>query len=80
MLDKNNKILLDDISESVYGNYLYTKDIPPVDLLIRTSGEQRISNYMLWQLAYTEFIFTPTYWPDFNREELFKCFDNLIFI
>ena len=49
---------------------LYTKSIPDPDLLIRTSGEQRISNYLLWQLAYTELYFTKTLWPDFNKDEL----------
>ena len=73
---KDGKISLEEINEQKFENYLYTKDIPPVDLLIRTSGEQRLSNYLLWQLAYAEFIFTPTYWPDFNKEELFKCFDE----
>ena len=73
---KDGKISLEEINEEKFENYLYTKDIPPVDLLIRTSGEQRLSNYLLWQLAYAEFIFTPTYWPDFNKEELFKCFDE----
>ena len=73
---KIGKISLKDITEDKFENYLYTKDIPPVDLLIRTSGEQRLSNYLLWQLAYAEFIFTPTYWPDFTKEELFKCFEE----
>ena len=52
---------------------LDTKDIPDPDLLIRTSGEQRLSNYLPWQLAYTEFYFTDVFWPDFNREELIKA-------
>ena len=52
-----------------FGRYLVTADIPDPDLLIRTSGEQRISNYLLWQCAYTEFLFTPTLWPDFRKEE-----------
>ncbi|MFA6755747.1 MAG: isoprenyl transferase [Bacilli bacterium] len=70
---KNNKISLDDINEETYKNYLYTKDLPEIDLLIRTSGEQRLSNFMLYQLSYSEFIFTPTYFPDFHKEELIDC-------
>ena len=59
-----------DISIETFGNTLYTAGIPAPDLLIRTSGEERISNFLLWQLAYTEFYFTPTLWPDFNEKEL----------
>ena len=61
---------VEDIDVKLFSDMLYTKDIPDPDLLIRTSGEQRLSNYLLWQLAYTEFYFTPTFWPDFNRNEL----------
>ncbi|MCK5368129.1 MAG: undecaprenyl diphosphate synthase family protein, partial [Cyclobacteriaceae bacterium] len=53
-----------------------TKDLPQLDLLIRTSGELRISNYLLWQLAYSELYFTKKLWPEFNRKELFKALDN----
>ena len=63
----------EDITESVFASYLDTADIPDPDLLIRTSGEQRLSNYLLWQLAYTEFYFTDVMWPDFNKEELAKA-------
>lgn len=62
-----------DITEGVVGSYLDTHGIPDPDLLIRTCGEQRISNFLLWQLAYTEFYITPVAWPDFNREELVKA-------
>ena len=55
---------------------LYTKGLPPLDLLIRTSGELRISNYLLWQLAYSELYFTKKLWPEFNRKELFKALNN----
>ena len=58
-----------DIDESRLQHYLYTADLPDPDLLIRTSGETRISNFLLWQLAYTELYFTPTLWPDFRRRE-----------
>ena len=61
---------IEDINEQVFENNLYTKNIPPVDLLIRTSGEIRISNFLLWQLAYTEFIFIDKYWPDFNENDI----------
>ena len=59
-----------DIDVETFGGALYTAGIPAPDLLIRTSGEERISNFLLWQLAYTEFYFTPTLWPDFNEKEL----------
>ena len=67
---------IDSLSEEDFEQYLYTKDLPPVDLLIRTSGEQRTSNYLPWQLAYSEFIFTKTPWPDFTKEEFRKCIDE----
>jgi len=63
----------EDISEDTICNYLTTRDLPDPDLLIRTGGEQRISNFLLWQSAYAEFYFTETYWPDFNDEELYKA-------
>lgn len=66
----------DDISEPVFQNYLDTAGIPDPDLLIRTSGEQRISNYLLWQLAYTELYFTNVPWPDFTKEELVKAIED----
>ncbi len=67
---KENKIETEKISTDTFSSYLYTADIPDPDILIRTSGEQRISNYLLWQLAYTELFFTDTLWPDFSKEEL----------
>lgn len=70
---KENKTQIDDIDEDVFEQYLDTHDIPDPDLLIRTSGEQRLSNYLLWQLAYTEFYFTDVLWPDFNKKELQKA-------
>ena len=73
---KDGKIQLDDITEDLFENYLYTTGLPPVDLLIRTSGELRTSNYMPWQLAYAEFIFPTTPWPDFTKEEFRKCIDE----
>ena len=65
-----------ELSEEAFANYLMTKDMHEVDLMIRTSGEERISNFLIWQLAYAEFIFTPVAWPDFNEEELSKCIDE----
>ncbi|MBQ3546767.1 MAG: isoprenyl transferase [Lachnospiraceae bacterium] len=66
----------EDINEEIIGNYLDTKGIPDPDLLIRTSGEERLSNFLLWQLAYTEFYFTDVLWPDFNKEELIKAVEK----
>ena len=67
------KLALEDISVSVFSSYLDTAELPDPDLLIRTSGEQRLSNYLLWQLAYSEFYFTQVPWPDFTKEELEKA-------
>jgi undecaprenyl diphosphate synthase len=64
------RIATDDITPEIFSRYLFTGDMPDPDLLIRTSGELRISNFLLWQIAYTELYFTPTLWPDFGREEL----------
>jgi len=66
-------ILLDKINENILSNFLYTNNIPDPDLLIRTSGEMRLSNFMLWQLAYTELMFVETLWPDFNKEKLINA-------
>ncbi|MCF0229029.1 MAG: di-trans,poly-cis-decaprenylcistransferase, partial [Parasporobacterium sp.] len=65
-----------DISEDVISGYLDTSDFPDPDLLIRTSGEQRLSNFLLWQLAYAEFYFTDTMWPDFDKNELIRAIEN----
>ena len=73
---KNNLISPENIDESVINNHLYTCDLPDVDLLIRTSGEQRISNFLLWQIAYAELYFTDILWPDFNKENLFEAILN----
>ena len=66
---KNEIICLDNFDDSIINDHLYTKNLPDVDLLIRTSGEQRISNFLLWQIAYAELYFTNTYWPDFCEED-----------
>ncbi len=73
---KNGVISPHLINESVINEHLYTKDIPDVDLLIRTSGEQRISNFLLWQIAYAELYFTEILWPDFKRNDLFEAVFN----
>ncbi len=65
--------LVSDLDEESFKNYLYTKDLPEVDLMIRTSKEQRISNFLLYQLAYSEFIFVDTLWPDFSCQDLDDC-------
>lgn len=68
---KDGKVNIEQLDEKLFSNYLYTKNIADPDLLIRTSGEQRLSNFLLWQLAYAEFWFTDVLWPDFN-EEIFE--------
>lgn len=73
---EKNKIYIDEINEDNFSKYLYTSDIPDPDLLIRTSGEIRLSNFLLYQLAYTEFYFTDVLWPDFNKEELLKAIES----
>lgn len=73
---KNNIISPDSIDESIINNHLYTHDLPDVDLLIRTSGECRISNFLLWQIAYAELYFTDTLWPDFTKEHLCEAIVN----
>mgnify|MGYP004583025559 CR=1 FL=1 len=70
---KNGELEPDAIDENVIAEHLDTKGIPDPDLMIRTSGEQRLSNYLLWQLAYSEFYFTDVLWPDFNKDELEKA-------
>lgn len=70
---KNGIVNPDDISDKLFQSYLLTKDIPDPELLIRTSGEFRISNYLLWQIAYSELYFTQIYWPDFREEDFYKA-------
>jgi undecaprenyl diphosphate synthase len=73
---KNNKISVENIDEPLINQHLYTQNLPDVDLLIRTSGEKRISNFLLWQIAYAELYFTDVYWPDFTNENLFEAIIN----
>ena len=70
---KNNIISVDKIDESIINQHLYTRDLPEVDLLIRTSGEHRISNFLLWQIAYSELYFTDVLWPDFKEDDLYEA-------
>jgi len=70
---ENKEINIDEINEESFKKYLFTHDMPDPDLLIRTSGEMRLSNFLLYQLAYTEFYFTEVMWPDFKREELLEA-------
>ncbi|CCZ04379.1 isoprenyl transferase [Eubacterium sp. CAG:603] len=73
---KDGKISESDIDDKMISDYLDTRGIPDPDLLIRTSGEERLSNFLLWQLAYTEFYFTDVLWPDFNKKELIKAVEK----
>jgi len=72
---KEGNVNINEINESLFESYLDTHDIPDPDLMIRTSGEQRLSNYLLWQLAYSEFYFTDVLWPDFTKEDLVKAIE-----
>ena len=72
-LNGNNFISREEISEETIGKYLYTAASPDPDLIVRTAGEQRLSNFLLWQAAYSEFYYTDTLWPDMNAEEIDKA-------
>ena len=73
---KNNIISPENIDETIINNHLYTRNLPDVDLLIRTSGEHRISNFLLWQIAYAELYFTDVFWPDFKEHHLLEAIKN----
>jgi undecaprenyl diphosphate synthase len=70
---KSGALRIDEITEELISKRLITADIPDPELLIRTSGEKRISNFLLWQLAYTELYFTETFWPDFEKDDLYQA-------
>lgn len=70
---KNNIISIDSLDDSIINEHLYTQNLPDVDLLIRTSGEHRISNFLLWQIAYAELYFTDVLWPDFKEQDLYEA-------
>ena len=71
---KNGKV--NDLNEDIFNSYLYTNELPEVDLIIRTANEIRLSNFLLWQCAYSEFVFTDVLWPDFSNETLDKCIEE----
>jgi len=73
---KSGKIDIEDVDEDLFKKYLYTNDIPDPDLLIRPSGEMRVSNFLLWQISYTEFWFSNVLWPDFKKEHLLKAIED----
>jgi len=73
---KNSIISPEKVDQSTINEHLYTRNLPPVDLVIRTSGEERISNFLLWHIAYAELYFTETLWPDFKKEDLQKALTN----
>ena len=73
---KEHRLSPEEITEDLFAQHLYTADVPDPDLLIRTSGEQRISNYLLWQLAYTEFVFVDKFWPDFTAQDFREAIET----
>jgi len=73
---KQGKLDVAEITEAVFAQHLYTKNIPDVDLLIRTSGEMRVSNFLLWQISYAELVVTPTLWPDFRKPQLYEALEE----
>ena len=73
---KEGKLAADAINDVTISSYLSTANMPDPELLIRTSGEERISNFLLWQLAYSELYFTPKYWPDFRKADLYEAILN----
>ena len=68
-----DRVAAEDVTEELVGDYLYTAGCPDPDLIIRTSGEFRTSNFLIWQAAYAEYYVTPTFWPDFDKDELFQA-------
>ena len=73
---KSGELEIEQIDENCFSKYVSTNDMPDPELLIRTSGEERISNFLLWQLAYSEFYFTDKFWPDFGKEDLYSAIVN----
>ncbi len=69
----NNELSVEEIDENIINNHLYTRNLPNVDLVIRTSGEKRISNFLLWQIAYAELYFTSIFWPDFKKQDFYNA-------
>ncbi len=75
-LAKEGKISISDVNETLIANHLYTRDYPDPDLLIRTSGEMRISNFLLWQISYAELVVAPAMWPDFRKDQFLRAIDE----
>ena len=73
---KNGELDPADITEQVFAQHLYTRNVPDPDLLIRTSGEMRVSNFLLWQISYTEFVITQTLWPDFRKPQFYAALEE----
>lgn len=73
---KSNKVKIEDIDEKVFSSYLYTSETPDPDLILRTSGEERVSNFLLWQLAYSELYFADVYWPEFRKVDFLRAIRN----
>jgi undecaprenyl diphosphate synthase len=73
---KQGKLDTGEINEKVISEHLWTRNVPDPDLLIRTSGEMRISNFLLWQISYTELVVTPTFWPDFRKPQFFEALEE----
>jgi undecaprenyl diphosphate synthase len=73
---KSGKVDIEEINDNLFSDYLETKNIPDPDLMIRTGGEYRISNFLLWQLAYTEIYIDSVFWPQFRREHLYKAIEE----
>jgi len=73
---KRGKLDPADINEKVISDHLWTRNIPDPDLLIRTSGEMRVSNFLLWQISYAELVITPTFWPDFRKSQFFAALEE----
>lgn len=73
---QEGNVTIDDITEEKVSSYLYTKDLPDPDLVLRTSGEERISNFLLWQLAYSELYFSDVYWPAFQKRDFLKAIQS----
>lgn len=71
----DGKVTLESLDSEHFGSYLPTASLPPLDLLVRTSGEQRVSNFMLWEIAYAELVFVDVLWPEFRRQHLYKCLE-----
>lgn len=73
---QDKQLAIEDVTEQMFADYLSTGNIPDPDLFIRTAGEQRISNFLIWQMAYTEFYYTDVFWPEFNEQQLHMALEQ----